>query len=480
VSQRVRVIIESLPDNVLLDIFDFYRVINKYEDEHEWDWETLVHVCQRWRYVVFESPIRLNLQLFCTGKTPVRKLLHIWPASLPITIHFHCDELWVELDNPVNGFGNILAALKHCDRVRQIHVTNAGNYQWDKIVNAMQGPFPALRSLSFDSGLWTFALFGALIGPAPCLQHLNLRTISFPLLPRLLLSTSDLISLRLLNIPDSGYISPVTMATSLSALPKLETLFIDFEYPTRHPERPSPPSTRFVLPALADLQFQGMSEYFEVLVAQIDAPLLDRFNITFGFSRQPELVFDIPQTVRVFSHLKWPKPSSLALMFHPARDTSIISPPSDTMPHSMCPRSWKIMGRYLDWQVSSVAHICSQILPFCASVESLIIQCPGFGSHSDLLEWILRGEMDSTLWPRLFRSFTSVHNLEISAPLEPFIAAAFQGLTEESAAEVFPSLHSFSIVGKTSDNAVQQGIQSFVAARQHSSHPVTISCREVN
>jgi hypothetical protein len=64
--------------------------------------------------------------------------------------------------------------------------------------------------------------------------------------------------------------------------------------------------------------------------------------------------------------------------------------------------------------------------------------------------------------------------------LEPFIAAALQVLTEESAAEVFPSLHSLSIVGKTSDETVQQGTQSFIAARQHSSHPVAISRREVN
>jgi hypothetical protein len=78
---------------------------------------------------------------------------------------------------------------------------------------------------------------------------------------------------------DSAYFPLATMATSLSALPKLETLFVDFEYPTRYPERrnrPPPPPTLFILPALTELQFQGDSEYFEVLVAHIDAPLLDR------------------------------------------------------------------------------------------------------------------------------------------------------------------------------------------------------------
>jgi hypothetical protein len=49
-------------------------------------------------------------------------------------------------------------------------------------------------------------------------------------------------------------------------------------------------------------------------------------------------------------------------------------------------------------------------------------------------------------WLELFHSFISVKHLEISDELVPFIAAALQGLTEESATEVFPMLNSLSIV----------------------------------
>jgi hypothetical protein len=60
-----------LPDDVLLEIFDFYVD----EDLREYDfskhvveeWQTLVHVCRRWRRVVFRSPCRLNLRLVCVG-----------------------------------------------------------------------------------------------------------------------------------------------------------------------------------------------------------------------------------------------------------------------------------------------------------------------------------------------------------------------------------------------------------------------------
>jgi hypothetical protein len=477
VSQRCT--IGSLPDNVLLDIFDFYQVItNTYEHQwcHPYSWVKLVHVCQRWRCIVFESPIRLDLQLYCRRKTPVRKLLSLFPASLPIIIDFKFYFLDPWYRDPAEGWD----ILKHCHRIRQIHIANTKDYQWEEVVTEMQRPFPALRSLLLETSETVTLPDSFLNGSAPCLQDLSLRQISFPSLPRFLLTTSDLTSLHLLVIPNSGYISPLTMATSLSALPKLESLFIDFEYPTRLPERPPPPPTRFVLPALAELQFQGMSEYFEVLVAQFDAPLLDRFNITFGFSRQPELVFDIPQTFRFFSHLKWPERTRLTLMFDPPYDTSIIFPPSNTyrLAHKHH-RSWKFIGRWLDWQVSSVTHICSQILPFHSNVESLSIQCPNFSPHEDIISiWFPQDEMNSTLWSELFRSFTSVLRMEIPAPLEPFIVAALQGLQGEGVPEVLPSLHSLAILGdgRMSDEFAPryQGIQPFVAARQRSGHPVAI------
>jgi hypothetical protein len=42
-------------------------------------------------------------------------------------------------------------------------------------------------------------------------------------------------------------------------------------------------------------------------------------HTTFKFSYHG-LVFDMPQTIRFFGHLKWPRPSSLALNFHPPYD----------------------------------------------------------------------------------------------------------------------------------------------------------------
>ena len=62
-----------LPDDILLRIFDFCGC--------EEEWQTLVHVWRRWRFLVFGTPRHwhLDLQLVCTDKKPVRRMLDIWP-----------------------------------------------------------------------------------------------------------------------------------------------------------------------------------------------------------------------------------------------------------------------------------------------------------------------------------------------------------------------------------------------------------------
>jgi F-box-like len=452
-----RVTIRSLPDNVLLEIFDFYLNFTR----NVWDWETLVHVCRRWRYIVFGSPIRLDLRLSCTEGTPVRKLLDVWP-EFPLALQLH---LQSKFDNSEDRFDNLVAALEHCARIRQIGITNPADCLWKTLVTAMEEPLPALRSLFFNPPYEEFLLPDTFLnGFAPCLQDLTLCSISFPSLPRFLSSTSDLTFLDLSNIPNSGYIPPETMARCLSALPKLKSLCIHFRSPTPQPKRrnrPVPPLTRFLLPALTKLEFTGVSEYLEVLAAPMDAPLLDDFEIHFFH----QLVFDIPQIIRFFGDLKSFRSSSLDLEFNPFGASILFSSRAGRYTVNSDRDSWHIYCERLDWQVFSLAQICSQILPFRSRVNSLTIKS---SSRPD------PDNMDPTLWLPLFHSFPSVQSLTIRVKLEPFIAAALQGLTGESAAEVFPSLHSIFITGNKSDEPTQQGIQSFIAARQHSSHPVAL------
>jgi len=69
-----QVTIDVLPNDVLLHVFDWYMA----EARRVESWHTLVHVCQRWRSLVFESSRRLNLRIACTNKMRVREKLDAW------------------------------------------------------------------------------------------------------------------------------------------------------------------------------------------------------------------------------------------------------------------------------------------------------------------------------------------------------------------------------------------------------------------
>src|SRR6266852_1607701 len=80
--------IDVLPDEVLLEIFDFYTIMKPSGGTGKMvveAWQSLAHVCRRWRSLVFRSPRRLNLQLYCTPKTPAKDTLDLWPA-LPLIV----------------------------------------------------------------------------------------------------------------------------------------------------------------------------------------------------------------------------------------------------------------------------------------------------------------------------------------------------------------------------------------------------------
>ncbi len=133
--------IDILPDDVLLEIFDFLVVESNAFKAESWNWwRTLAHVCRKWRNVIFGSPHRLNLRLVCSNRTPVREMLDVWPP-LPIVIHHSA--------RPKSGVDNIIAALERNDRVCQI--TLKLDLQWEKVLGAMQEPSPALTQLMLSS-----------------------------------------------------------------------------------------------------------------------------------------------------------------------------------------------------------------------------------------------------------------------------------------------------------------------------------------
>ena len=263
--------IDVLPDDVLLAVFDFCVPSVRYQDtkgEVE-AWQSLVHVCRQWRNLVFGSPRRLNLRLYCTSKTPAKDTLDVWPA-LPLIINSMGDLSGTDMDN-------VIAALGQSNRVREVSVSHLVDWQLGKVLATMQMPFPELTELRLFSVGETPAIIpdSFLGGSASRLWILSLGSIPFPGLPKLLPSATHLFDLYLHNIPHSGYITPKAIVAVLSALSSLKSFHLAFRSPQSRPDRESPslpPPERSILPALNDFRFKGVTEYLEELTTRIDAP----------------------------------------------------------------------------------------------------------------------------------------------------------------------------------------------------------------
>ena len=435
-----------LPDDVLLAIFDLYRTNKK------GPWETLVHVCRRWRCLVFGSPRRLKLRLVCTPRTPARESLDIWPA-LPLVV-----EGRIVSSTPVD---NIIAALGHSDRVRGIYLHGATrSLQWDKVFAAMQVPFPALTGLLLlcknEQGLVIPDTF--LGGSASRLRYLHMDYIPFPGIHNLLLSATHLTDLELSRIPHSGYISPEGMATCLSVMTSLDSLSLEFL--SSRSRRPLPPMTRSILPNLTHFWFKGASEYLDDLVARVDAPQLDYLHINFLLQTN----FDTPHLVQFISRTpRFQEPNEAYVSLHPYPVVR-LSEDGECRVEFLCEESGP--------QVSYITWVCTMCLPPLRTVEKLRLEV----SENDLsysgLDWI--DDVEDDQWLELLHPFTAVKNLHLFEEFQPKTASALQELVGGRTTEVLPSLQNIFLESFKDSGPFQEAIRPFVAAREVSGHPIAV------
>ena len=442
--------IEVLPDDVLLEIFEFYMIMKisyrcaragRSEVEA---WQSLVHVCRRWRNVVLGSPRRLNLRLYCTLKTPVRDALDVWPA-FPLVIA------------ALLGFSpstdNIIVALGQRNRVREIELYLTGSRS-EEVLAVMQVSFPELTNLQLYSYGEPLPVIpdSFLGGIAPRLQSLKLFNIPFPGLPKLLLTATRLVHLVLTNIPHSAYISPEAMVALLSVLSSLEALSLQFESPQSLPDREirsllTP--KRSILPALATFYFNGVNGYLEELVARIETPQLGELDITFNnsnhrWSRLVQFINCTP-TLRVLNeaHIIFcNRTSSVRLRSRTSNSDSISCREPDR------------------W--SSSSH------PF-SMVEDFYIEhrYPQLFLNDDAIE--------NTVWLQILLAFAMLKNLYLSKEFAPGIATALQELVGSRITEGLLCLQNIFVERLDElSGSFQENIGQFVAARQLSGHPIAI------
>ena len=453
--------IDSLPDEILLGIFSFYLTEGPDFRSHSWRWPTLVHVCRRWRTIVFASPSRLDLRIRCTGRSRVKEMSDIWPA-LPI-------DIWATGAIPVCGsddVDNIIAALVHNDRIHRIWVDSDGCGFLERIATVIQDPLPALTHLHMSAWVerpevvFPEAFLG---GSAPCLLFLSLNGVAFSGIQKLLLTANYLVRLRLSNIPLSGYISlsPEAVVTCLSALINLERLTIEFQfsryqYHSERPNLPPPPLTRIVLPVLAHFRVKGDSEYIEDLVSRIDVPLLDHAHIT--FFNQPTFV--VPRLHDFLSRTECFTPHSHGAVLFDSIDAMFKLKPESL--------SLKVECAFSAIQLSLMSQICSSSLHPFSTLERLEICEAGLspGYWPDYIE--------NADWLDLIRPFIALQDLYLGDELALRIVPALQELAGEGTAEGLPELQNIFIEWLQPSGPLQEAIVQFVATRQLSGRPVAV------
>jgi hypothetical protein len=197
-------------------------------------------------------------------------------------------------------------------------------------------------------------------------------------------------------------------------------------------------------------------------VARIDIPQLDSLNITL-FN---QIVFHTPQLIQLITRtptLKALEKACLDFDF----DIAVVTLSSPNRPgHGML--IVKILCSELDWQVSSLEQVCTSCLPPLSALEDLYI----YEESPMTVDW--RDNIENTLWLELLQPFPAVKSLYLSEAFEPPVARALQELVGGRTLEVLPTLQNI-FLDDLEPLPVPEGIAKFVAARQLSGHPITVS-----
>jgi hypothetical protein len=331
------------------------------------------------------------------------------------------------------------------------------------VATLMQVPFPILTHLHiYSSAIYAPALPTEFLGgSAPCLQIIHFDGVPFPTLPTLLLSAGDLVTLELRRIPLTGYFSSEAMVASLAVLPRLAKLIIKFELAPHRPNRTHPPPiTRPFLSALTTFQFQGSSKYLEDLVAQIDAPQLNRIRVRF---LDHSLDFRIPQLSKFFHRSVGP-PFTLAAVsfsfhivtFDMYRHTNYLGweqEPASTL------FSCEFEGS--DWQLPLIAQVLSNVSPMLSTVV-----------HLKLEVILIRGRLEGAgdvEWLHFLNQLSTVQALHVSRPFAEHLALALENITGEMVAEALSSLEFICL-----EDQPTSSVEKFITVRRVSGRPVTV------
>ena len=409
-----------------------------------------MHICRKWRHVVFVSRQALRLRLFCTYGTPVLKTLDCWPA-LPIVVEYGGSPA---LSPPApEDEDNIVAALRRSDRVISIHLTVTLSLLAK--LYSIKGPFSNLEDLvilSLDDVRLTFP---SSFRWGPHLRTFHLTRITFPTLPWLLFSSKDLVDIQLHEVP---YISPESLWNAFSGMTQLRLLSLSFD--SLHSLSSAcaylVPWKRVVLPTLTCLKYWGTSKCLDRLVAGVDAPYLEDLEITFF----DEIVYDVTNLRRFIDRIEVQKSHLQADILFSERSISI------SLTKSLTPSLPSCLKLQVTCEPSNeqVLSIFRSFSTFFLCVEDLRIEARSLSSTRD-------GPHRRMEVIRLFRATKQFH---IAGDFLIDIVLGLYTL-DRRRETVLPAMEKLCIQGPESHIApLRTAVVSFMVLRRLSGHPIAV------
>jgi hypothetical protein len=122
----------------------------------------------------------------------------------------------------------------------------------------------------------------------------------------------------------------------------------------------------------------------------------------------------------------------------------------------------------LVWELSFLEQVRTSPLPSLSTVHDLYMVSGPWPQ-----DW--KDNTDYAQWLELLRLFSGVKNIYLSKDLAPCVVPALQDLVDGRTNQVFPALQNIFLEELQESGPVQEGFGKFVAARQVTSHPITVS-----
>jgi hypothetical protein len=391
---------------------------------------------------------------------PVRRTIDCWPA-LPLMLRFGS---WPSCLTP-EGDNNIVAALKHHDRIRSVELFLTDSLV-EKLNAQLKEPFSELMELFLKS-----ESNQPLILPGPRHWSLHLRVLrlerSFlPSLPVLLFYSPNLVCLELHDLP-IGFPSPGVLAHALAGMPRLEALSLHF-FPASHLLHPLVPipSKRPVLPALTKLHFQGVVEYLGDLVAGIDAPCLGKFSVTLGYlsDSQTDRLSQLGQFIDRTEAQR--SPTRVEIQISDDYVSIVFNQSAHESPSHFILSIHRIG---LSNQLSTMAGVCNHFPTFLLGLGDLgVVTVPLSCTPVTV---------DCENWLRLLRPFSDAAKFHLAGEFAKPIMYALQK-AEEGSETVLPALRELSIEMEREPHCdwepLWPAVRSFTTSRQLSGRPVDV------